>query len=70
MGALGINGLNKLHINVFLFFFINISFYFFELGPSIFYRSACAPSEDSDQSVHPHSLIRVFAGQSMGSQGS
>ena len=29
-----------------------------------------APSEDSDEPGHPLSLIRVFAGRSMGSQGS
>ena len=27
----------------------------------------CAPSEDSDQPVHPPSLIRVFAVRSIGS---
>ena len=27
----------------------------------------CAPSEDSDQAVHPPSLIRVFAVRSVGS---
>ena len=30
---------------------------------------ACAPSEDSDRPGHPPSLIRVFAGRLMGSQG-
>ena len=30
-------------------------------------KMACAPSEDSDQSGHPHSLIRVFTMRSMGS---
>ena len=30
---------------------------------------ACAPSEDSDQPRHLHSLIRVFAVRSMGSEG-
>ena len=28
---------------------------------SIFYKFACAPSEDSDQPAHPRSLIRIFA---------
>ena len=32
------------------------------------YKLACAPIKDIDQ--HPHSLIRVFNGRSMGSQGS
>ena len=31
---------------------------------------ACVPIEDSDQPVHPCSLIKVFDGRSMGSQGS
>ena len=39
-------------------------------GHSVSYKIACALSKDSDQSVHPHILIRVFAGYSMGSQGS
>ena len=30
-------------------------------------KMACAPSEDSDQPGHPHSLIRVFAVRSVGS---
>ena len=30
-------------------------------------KMACASSEDSDQSGHPPSLIRVFAGRSVGS---
>ena len=33
------------------------------------YKLACAPIEDSDQAAHPRSLIRVFDGRSMGSQG-
>ena len=37
---------------------------------SISYKIACAPSKDSDQPAHQHSLIKVFAGQSIGSQGS
>ena len=32
-------------------------------------QNECAHSEDSDQPVHPPSLIRVFAVRSMGSQG-
>ena len=32
-------------------------------------KMACAPSEDSDQPGHPHSLIRVFAVRFMGSLG-
>ena len=39
-------------------------------GHSISYKIACAPSEDSDQHVHPRSLIRVFAGYPVGRQGS
>ena len=31
-----------------------------ELGHSICYKIAYVPSEDSDQSVHLHRLIRVF----------
>ena len=34
------------------------------------YNLACAPIEDSDQTAHLRSLIRVFDGRSMGSQGS
>ena len=30
-------------------------------------QNDCAPSEDSDQPRHPHSMIRVFAVRSMGS---
>ena len=30
----------------------------------------CVPIEDSDQPEHPHSLIRILDGCSMGSQGS
>ena len=33
-------------------------------------KLACAPIKDSDQPVHPHSLIRVFDGRSVSSQGS
>ena len=33
-------------------------------------RLQCAPSIDSDQSAHPRSLIRVFAGHSVDSQES
>ena len=33
------------------------------------YKMACVPSEDSDQPVHPPSLIRVFAVRSVGSWG-
>ena len=36
----------------------------FELEHSVSYNIACVPSEDSDQSAHPRSLIIVFAGQS------
>ena len=32
-------------------------------------QNECAPSEDSDQSGHPPSLIRVFAVRSLGSWG-
>ena len=41
-----------------------------EPGQSISYRTACAPSETSDQHVHPHSLIRIFAWDTVGSRGS
>ena len=34
------------------------------------YKMACTYIEDSDQPVHPHSLIRFFSRRSMGSQGS
>ena len=40
-----------------------------EPGISISYKIACAPSEDSDQPAHPRSLIRVFTGHSVDSQG-
>ena len=40
----------------------------YEPGHSIFYKIACAHIEDSDQPVHMRSLIRVFAGHSLGSQ--
>ena len=33
-------------------------------------KVASTPSEDSDQPAHPRSLLRVFAGHSVGSQGS
>ena len=33
----------------------------YESGHSISYNIACATSEDSDQPVHPHRLIRVSA---------
>ena len=39
-----------------------------ELG-HISYKIACAPSEDSDQTAHSRSLIRVFAVHSVGSLG-
>ena len=41
-----------------------------EPGHSISYKIACAHSEDSDQPVHPRSLIRVFAGYSKERHGS
>ena len=41
----------------------------YEAGHSISYQIACAPSEDSDQPAHPRSLITVFAGHSVTSQG-
>ena len=34
------------------------------------YKLACVPIEDSDQPLHPCSLIRVFDERSMDSQGS
>ena len=33
------------------------------------YKLTYAPIEDSDQPVHPHSVIRAFNGRSMGSRG-
>ena len=41
-----------------------------KLVPSKGNKLVCAPIKDSDQPVHPHSLIRVIDGHSMGSQGS
>ena len=42
----------------------------FEPSHSKSYRIICAPSEDSDQPVHPHSLLRIFAWRSgLGSNG-
>ena len=41
-----------------------------EPGHSISYKTACVPSEDSDQPALPCSLIRFLAGQSVSSQGS
>ena len=38
-------------------------------GTSERYNMVCAPSEDKGQPAHPHSLIRVLAWRSMGSQG-
>ena len=40
-----------------------------ELLTSIQYKLACAPINDSDQTVHLHSLIRVFDGCSVGRLG-
>ena len=37
---------------------------------SISYKIASVSSEDSDQPAHPRSLIRLFAGHSVASQGS
>ena len=36
-----------------------------ELGHSISYKIACAPSEDSDQSAFQHGLSKVFAVRSL-----
>ena len=33
------------------------------------YKLVCAASKDSCQPAHPRSLIRAFAGRSMGGQG-
>ena len=33
----------------------------FETVQSIFYKTACAPSEDANQPAHPRTLIRIFA---------
>ena len=40
----------------------------YEPGHSISCKIACVPSEDSDQPVDPRSLIRVFAGHTVGTQ--
>ena len=34
------------------------------------YKFACGPIKTSDHTVHMHSLVRVFDGHSMSSQGS
>ena len=34
------------------------------------YKLACAPIENSVQPAHRYSMVRVFDGQSLGSQGS
>ena len=39
-------------------------------SPAKRYQLACVPMKDSDLPAHPHSLITVFIGPSMGSQGS
>ena len=39
-------------------------------GHSITYKIACASTDGSDQSAHLRSLIRVFAGHSVGRKGS
>ena len=33
----------------------------FKPGHNSFYKTACAPSEDSDQPAHSRSLVRIFA---------
>ena len=40
-----------------------------EVQQKMQFKLAVAPIIDSDQPAHPHSLIRVFDGRSMGSQG-
>ena len=42
----------------------------YEAESSERYKLTYAPTEDSDQPVHPRSLIRAFNGRSMGSRGS
>ena len=42
--------------------------FIYELGHTISYKIDFASSEDSDQPVHPCSLMRVFARYSVGSQ--
>ena len=42
--------------------------FFLEPVPSKMYKLVCTPIEYTDQPAHPHSLIRVFAGYSIGSQ--
>ena len=44
--------------------------YRYEPGHNISYKTACASSNDIDQSAYPRSLIRVFAGRSVGIQES
>ena len=41
--------------------------YYFYMN-SMFYKIACAPSEDSDKPLHTRSLTRIFTGHSVGSQ--
>ena len=62
----GGGGVNKI-MNIFLLGQLQV---FFEPVSSKRDKLASAPIKDSDQPVHPHSLIRVFNGRSMGSQGS
>ena len=54
----------------FFFFFARQRRSKFEPGHSISETIACAPSKDTDQSVHLRSLKRVFAGRSVYRQGS
>ena len=64
----------------FFFFFFFFLFLFFhkrhysgvltysitiEPGHSISYKVAYVPSEDADQTAHPRSLLRIFAGYSV-----
>ena len=49
---------------------ISIYFFCFEPGHRITYKPASEASEDSDQPALPHSLISVFEGHLVGSQGS
>ena len=42
---------------------------FITSGPGVQQKVTCAPIKGPEQTVHPYSLIRVFNGRSLGSQG-
>ena len=67
--ACGSERVSKIHLFKFSKMFI-LLWLWNEPGHSISYQTACAPSEDSEQSVHSCCLIRVFTRHSVGSLGS